>query len=42
MRWNNNTSGFVLRRMTQIMNDGTRTDNIFKDKDVNYVAKCLK
>jgi hypothetical protein len=42
MRWNNNISGFVLRRMTQILNDGTRPDKVFKDKDVNFVAKCLK
>jgi hypothetical protein len=25
MRWNNNTSGFVLRRMAQIVSDGSRT-----------------
>jgi hypothetical protein len=42
MRWDNNTSGFMLRRMAQIVNDGTRPDKVFKDKDVNYVAKCLK
>ena len=24
MRWNNNTSGFVLRRMAQLLSDGTR------------------
>jgi hypothetical protein len=42
MRWNNNTSGFVLRRMAQLLTDGTRPDKVFKDKDVNYVAKCLK
>jgi hypothetical protein len=42
MRWNNNTSGFVLRRMAQLVSDGSRPDKVFKDKDVNYVAKCLK
>ena len=42
MRWNNNTSGFVLRRMAQLLSDGTRPDKVFKDKDVNLVAKCLK
>jgi hypothetical protein len=42
MRWNNNTSGFVLRRMAQLLSDGTRPDMVFKDKDVNYVAKALK
>jgi hypothetical protein len=41
MRWNNNTSGFVLRRMAQIIGDGTRADKCFKDKDVNSVAKAL-
>jgi hypothetical protein len=42
MRWNNNTSGFVLRRMTQLLSDGSRPNKVFKDKDVNHVAKCLK
>ena len=42
MRWNNNTSGFVLRRMSQIISDGSRTDKCFKDKDVNFVAKALR
>ena len=42
MRWNNNTSGFVLRRMAHLLSDGTRPDKVFKDKDVNLVAKCLK
>jgi alpha-glucuronidase len=39
--WNNNTSGFVLRRMAQIMSDGSRTDKTYKD-DVNAVAKALR
>jgi len=38
MRWNNNTSRFVLRRMAQFLSDGTRPDKVFKDKDVNFVA----
>jgi hypothetical protein len=42
MRWNNNTSDFVLRRMVQLVSDGSRLDKVFKDKDVNYVAKALK
>ena len=42
MRWNNNSSGFVLRRMAQIVSDGSRADKCFKDKDVNHVAKALK
>jgi formylmethanofuran:tetrahydromethanopterin formyltransferase len=41
-RWNNNTSGFVLMRMAQILSDGSRTDKLFKDKDVNCVAKALR
>jgi hypothetical protein len=28
--------------MAQLLSDGTRPDNVFKDKDVNIVAKCLK
>ncbi|CAN6360009.1 unnamed protein product [Urochloa humidicola] len=42
MRWNNNTSGFVLRRMVALVNDGSKPDKVFKDKDVNSVAKALK
>ena len=42
MRWNNNTSGFVLRRMAQLLSDGSKPDKVFKDKDVNLVAKHLK
>jgi hypothetical protein len=41
MRWNNATSGFVLRRMAQLVSDGSRHDKVFKDKDVNLVAKKL-
>ena len=39
MRWNNASSGFVLRRMAQLVSDGSRPDKVFKDKDVNLVAK---
>ena len=42
MRWNNNSSGFLLRRMAQIVSDGSSADKCFKDKDVNSVAKLLK
>ncbi|CAD6213119.1 unnamed protein product [Miscanthus lutarioriparius] len=42
MRWNNNTSGFVLWRMTQLVSDDSRPDKVFKDKDVNHFAKALK
>jgi hypothetical protein len=41
MRWNNATSGFVLRRMAQLVSDGNRPDKVSKDKDVNLVAKKL-
>ncbi|CAD6341265.1 unnamed protein product [Miscanthus lutarioriparius] len=42
MRWTNTTSGFVLRRMAALVSDDSRPDKVFKDKDVNYVAKALK
>jgi hypothetical protein len=42
MRWANNTSGFVLRRMVALVNDGTKPDKVFEDKDVNSVAKALR
>ena len=42
MRWTNTTSGFVLRRMAALVSDGSRPNKVFKDKDVNYVAKALK
>ena len=25
-----------------MLSDGTRPDKVFKDKDINHVAKCLK
>ena len=42
MRWTSNTSGFVLRRMSQLIESGARADKGFKDKDVNQVAKALR
>jgi len=42
MRCNNNTSSFVLRRMAQLVSDGSRLNKVFKDKNVNHVAKALK
>jgi hypothetical protein len=39
MRWSN---GFVLRRMAQLLSGGSRLDKVFKDKDVNMVARHLK
>jgi hypothetical protein len=42
MRWSNTSSGFVLRRMAQLLSDGSRPDKVFKDKDVNMVARHLK
>ena len=39
MRWTANTSGFVLRRMKQLIESGARADKGFKDKEVNMVAK---
>ncbi|XP_066392597.1 uncharacterized protein [Miscanthus floridulus] len=42
MRWTNTTSGFVLRRMAALVSNGSRPDKVFKNKDVNSVAKALK
>jgi len=42
MRWIANTSGFVLRRMKQLIESGARADKGFKDKEVNMVAKQLR
>jgi hypothetical protein len=41
MRWNNNTSGFVLRRMAPSGSEGSKTDKTYKDKDVNAVARLV-
>ena len=42
MRWTANTSGFVLRRMKQLIESGARADKGFKDNEVNMVAKQLR
>jgi len=42
MRWTNNSSVFVLRRMAAMVSDCSRPDKVFKDKDVNQVARALK
>jgi len=39
MRWTANPSGFVLRRMKQLIESGARADKGFKDNEVNMVAK---
>jgi hypothetical protein len=41
MRWNYATLGFVIRRMAQLVSDGNSPDKVFKDKDLNLVAKRL-
>jgi hypothetical protein len=44
MRWNN-TSSFVLRRMAQLLNDGSRPDKVFvasqKFKSWNFLKLAL-
>ena len=42
MKWTSNTSGFVLRRMKQLIESGARADKGFKDKEVNQVGKQLR
>ena len=42
MRWTTNTSGFVLKRMSQLIESGARADKGFKEKEVNQVAKLLR
>ena len=42
MRWTTNTSGFVLKRMSQLIESGARADKGFKEKEVNQVAKMLR
>ena len=32
MRWNNALSRFVIRKMAQLVSDGSRPDKVFKDK----------
>jgi hypothetical protein len=41
-RWTNNTSAFVLRRISQLIQTRARADKGFKGKDVNQVVKVLK
>jgi hypothetical protein len=41
MRWKNNTSGFVLRRISRLIQTSARADKGFKENDVNQVAKAL-
>ena len=42
MRWTTNTSGFVLRRMSQLIKSGARANKGFKENKVNQVAKLLR
>ena len=42
MRWTNSTSGFVPRRLCQLIESGARADKGFKEKEVNQVAKLLR
>jgi hypothetical protein len=42
MRWTNNTSGFVLRRMAALVTNGSRPDKVFEDKDVTMWPKSLR
>jgi len=41
MRWTNNTSGFVLRRLCNLIESGAWANKGFKEKDVNHVVKLL-
>jgi methionine salvage enolase-phosphatase E1 len=42
MRWTDVSSGFVLRRMCQLIESGVRTDKGFKEVHLNQVAKALQ
>ncbi|TVU11528.1 hypothetical protein EJB05_45120, partial [Eragrostis curvula] len=42
MRWTTVNSGFVLRRICDLVGKGARTDKGFKEVHVNQVAKLLK
>jgi hypothetical protein len=42
MRWTSDTSGFVLRRMCELVGTGMRTDKRFKEVHVNKVDKALQ
>ncbi|XP_034580941.1 uncharacterized protein [Setaria viridis] len=41
MRWTDVMSGFILRRMCQLISTGVRTDKGFKEVHLNQVAKAL-
>jgi len=41
MRWTSVMSGFVLRRMCELISTGVRTDKGFKEVHLNQVAKAL-
>jgi hypothetical protein len=41
MRWTDVMSGFVLRRMCQLISTGVRTDKGFKEVHLNQVAKAV-
>jgi hypothetical protein len=41
MRWTDAMSGFVLRRMCQLISTGVRTDKGFKEVHLNQVAKAV-
>lgn len=41
MRWIDVMSGFILRRMCQLISTGVRTDKGFKEVYLNQVAKAL-
>ena len=42
MRWTSVLSGFVLRRMCQLISTGVRIDKGFKEVHLNQVAKALQ
>lgn len=42
MRWTSAMSSFVLRRMSQLIESGVRTDKGFKEVHLNQVAKFLQ
>jgi methionine salvage enolase-phosphatase E1 len=41
MRWTSVMSGFILRRMCQLISSGVRTDKGFKEVHLNQVAKAV-
>jgi len=42
MRWTDVSSGFILRRMCQLIATGVRTDKGFKEVHLNQVARALQ